>query len=294
MEPERAQLFPYFVGIYVLAIALEAGYAAWQGQKGRYDRKDTWVNIFSGIGSALAGKLFLIPIFVIYEGIYQLTPLKVEWVWWAVPFALLCNDFLFYWAHRWSHTTHIGWATHVTHHSSLKYNLSVAVRQSWTQSFFFWVFLPMAVLGIPPEMVLLVKSIDGFYQFWIHTEQVKRLPRPIEFIFNTPSHHRVHHSSNPRYLDKNYGGILILWDRLFGTFQPELDEERCVYGLTKNIRSHNLLVVQFHVWGDILRRLVKARSLGAVWRTIYNAPGKQDDNDLRPPRPKGRPAVKAA
>lgn len=152
-----------------------------------------------------------------------------HWCTWVI--ALVGVDLLFYGYHRIAHRVRLVWATHQAHHSSRYFNFATALRQKWNNSGELLAWAPLPLLGVPPWMVFTGFSISLVYQFWIHTERITTLPRPIEFVFNTPSHHRVHHGMDPEYLDKNYGGILIIWDRMFGTFQPELFRPR--YGLTK-------------------------------------------------------------
>src|SRR5256885_6333663 len=161
-------------------------------------------------------------------------------------------DFLYYWFHRKSHEVNAFWAAHVVHHQSEEYNLSVALRQGAFQSVFSWVFyLPLAVLGFPPLVFLAVSSIDTLYQFWIHTRAIGRLG-PLEGVLNTPSNHRVHHGRNPKYIDRNHGGILIVWDRLFGTYAEE--EEEPVYGITTPLASWNPVWANLHYWVDLASR----------------------------------------
>ncbi|MET0910613.1 MAG: sterol desaturase family protein, partial [Ilumatobacteraceae bacterium] len=148
----------------------------------------------------------------------------------SLAVAIVAWDFLYYWDHRWMHEVRLFWANHVSHHSGQRYNLSTALRQPWSGFLLSWVYLPMPLLGIPAHQVIRAGQLNLLYQYWIHTEAIDRLPRPIESVFNTPSHHRVHHGSDPQYLDRNYGGVLIVWDRLFGTFEPEI--RRVTYGLT--------------------------------------------------------------
>lgn len=280
MEEGRSDFFLYAIALFVVFIIGEALYDGYRKQKnrtaGQYHRTDTWVNIFSGLGSFGAGKLNLLYQVVLFELLFQLSPLRVpySWPWWLL--CLVMVDFCHYWAHRFGHEANLGWAAHVTHHSSTHFNLSTAVRQSWTQHLTLFVFfLPIPLLGFPLEMLLVMKGVNGIGQFWIHTQNIGRIPKPISFVFNTPSHHRVHHASNPVYLDKNYGGVFIIWDRIFGTFQPELPEEPVEYGLTENIRTHNILRVQFHVWGEIFRSLFRAQSIKEVGRILFAAPGEQ-------------------
>jgi len=161
-------------------------------------------------------------------------------------------DFLFYWWHRFSHENNFLWAGHVVHHQSEDYNLAVALRQAVATSFTTVPFyLTLSFLGVPPLIVAAQVSFSTLYQFWIHTQLIKKLPRVIEFVFNTPSHHRVHHAINPEYLDKNYGAILILWDRIFGTYEDENAE--AVYGITRPLASFDPLWAQLHYWVELVQ-----------------------------------------
>jgi sterol desaturase/sphingolipid hydroxylase (fatty acid hydroxylase superfamily) len=182
--------------------------------------------------------------------------------------AMVLWDFLYYWEHRWMHEVRLFWAHHVTHHSSERYNLSTALRQPWSPFLVFWVFAPFPLLGYPVEAKYKAGQLNLLYQYWIHTEAVGRLHPAFEKVFNTPSHHRVHHGANQQYLDKNYGGILIVWDKLFGSFEPEL--RRIKYGLTKNITTYNPLRVGYHefaaIVADVRRRGSVRDRLGYVFR----------------------------
>ena len=200
---------------------------------------------------------------------------------------LICfigDDFTYYWSHRLCHEVRYLWASHSVHHSAESLSLPVAFRLSWTTSltgiFFLWGWMPL--LGISPEMVLFVKSINALYGFWLHTEVIKKLPRWIEFIFSTPSHHRVHHGSNVEYLDKNHGGILIIWDRIFGTYQDEIFTPK--YGLTKNINSNNPFVITFYEWKNLLNDLKKPGSLKDRLCYIFRAPGWSKDANSKTTR----------
>lgn len=195
-----------------------------------------------------------------------------RWYTWVI--ALVGVDVLFYAYHRVAHRVRLIWATHQAHHSSRYFNFATALRQKWNNSGEIIAWLPLPMLGVPPWMVFTSFSISLVYQFWIHTERIGSLPRPIEFVFNTPSHHRVHHGTDPEYLDKNYGGILIVWDRLFGTFQPELFRPR--YGLKnspKAVDGFNLWTLQTHEYAAIVRDV---RSAGC-WRDrlgyVFGPPG---------------------
>jgi sterol desaturase/sphingolipid hydroxylase (fatty acid hydroxylase superfamily) len=190
---------------------------------------------------------------------------------WAFAGALVMWDFLYYWDHRFMHEVRLLWANHVSHHSSQRYNLSTALRQPWSGIITAWVFLPMPLLGFTARQTRVAGQLNLLYQYWIHTEAIDRLPAPVERVLNTPSHHRVHHGANRQYLDKNYGGILILWDRLFGTFEPEV--RRVKYGLTKNIGTYNPLRIAYHEFADIARDVVRAKGLRAKWHHVFGRPG---------------------
>ena len=246
----------YAIPAFVLLVAVEAlsyRFLPDDDERG-YEVRDTATSMSMGAGSQVIALPWKAVVIVAYAALYSVAPWQLSsgsvWTWVLLFFA---EDLAYYAFHRAHHRVRLLWASHVVHHSSVRFNLSTALRQSWTPMSGLPFWMPLALLGIPPWMILLQQSISLIYQFFLHTERVDRLWRPIEFVFNTPSHHRVHHGSNNVYLDRNYGGILIIWDRLFGTFQPE--GERVVYGLTKNIDTYNPLRVAFHeytaTWHDI-------------------------------------------
>jgi sterol desaturase/sphingolipid hydroxylase (fatty acid hydroxylase superfamily) len=254
------------------------GFEAAQDQAARrwqlvgYDKRDTATSLTMGAGYAILNTLWKIVVLAAYAGIYELTPLRVPsdkwWAWVALFFA---DDIAYYWYHRASHRMRVFWASHVVHHSSEHYNLSTALRQPWTPMTYFIFWIPLAVLGFKPWMILLEQSISLTYQFFIHTERVGKLWKPIELVFNTPSHHRCHHGANNIYLDKNYGGILIVWDRLFGSFQPE--QERVRYGLTHNISTFNPVKVATHEWVAIAADVRQSRSWSDRFGFVFRGPG---------------------
>ncbi|MFK4865397.1 sterol desaturase family protein [Streptomyces sp. CSMPJR101] len=246
----------YAIPAFVLLVAVEAlsyRFLPDDDERG-YEVRDTATSMSMGAGSQVIALPWKAVVIVAYAALYSVAPWQLSpgsvWTWVLLFFA---EDLAYYAFHRAHHRVRLLWASHVVHHSSVRFNLSTALRQSWTPMSGLPFWMPLALLGIPPWMILLQQSISLIYQFFLHTERVDRLWRPIEFVFNTPSHHRVHHGSNNVYLDRNYGGILIIWDRLFGTFQPE--GERVVYGLTKNIDTYNPLRVAFHeytaTWHDV-------------------------------------------
>jgi hypothetical protein len=190
--------------------------------------------------------------------------------WLSWPLAFLAVDFMYYWWHRLSHEMNVLWAAHVVHHQSEDYNLAVALRQavltSWTAVIFYF---PLAVAGISPIVFATLYSFSTLYQFWIHTELVGKVRGPFEWVFNLPQHHRVHHATNPQYLDKNYAATLIVWDRLFGTFAAE--EETCVYGITKPLGTFSPLWAQLHYWFEMAEMAAKAEGFDKV-RVFYKGP----------------------
>ena len=196
---------------------------------------------------------------------------------WVVLFVL--DDFTYYWFHRISHECRFWWAAHVNHHSSQHYNLSTAARQSWTGILVgTWMpWIPLGFLGFTPTAILAMQSINLFYQFWLHTEAVDRLPGWFEAVFNTPSHHRVHHASNPRYLDRNYAGVLMIWDRWFGTFVVERADDPPRYGILHNIETYNPLRIAFHEWLAMGSEVRRVRSLRGFIGTVFGLPGWRAD-----------------
>lgn len=239
-----------------------------------YEVRDSLTSVSMGVGNVIVNVGWKAVVLVVYSWAYLLAPVHLTagspWTWVAL---FVADDFVYYWYHRFHHTIRVFWASHVVHHSSQRYNLSTALRQPWTPftSLPFW--LPLAFLGFAPWMILLQQSISLIYQFFIHTERVRTLPRPVEFVMNTPSHHRVHHGSNKQYLDKNFGGTLIIWDRMFSTFEPE--EERVVFGLTHNINTFNPFKVAFNEFIAIGHDLKSARSWRDAWGFVFRGPGWQ-------------------
>jgi len=237
-----------------------------------YDVRDTATSLSMGLGNLFVNIGWKLVVLVVYSAVYELTPLRVSSdTWWAWVLLFFADDLAYYWFHRVSHEVRVFWASHVVHHSSQHYNLSTALRQTWVPMTYLPFWIPLALIGIPPWMIILEQSISLVYQFGIHTERVGRLPPPLELIFNTPSHHRVHHGSNEQYLDRNYGGILIVWDRLFGTFQGEA--ERVRYGLTKNIETHHPVRVAFHEYIAIGRDLRSAQGWRQRLGYVFKGPG---------------------
>jgi sterol desaturase/sphingolipid hydroxylase (fatty acid hydroxylase superfamily) len=236
-----------------------------------YERRDTVASLSMLAGNIAIGFAFSALLGRVTQGLYRRRLHTFGSATTQMALAMLLWDFLYYWDHRWMHEVRLLLANHVTHHSSRRYNLSTALRQPWSPFLTFWVFLPMPLLGIAPKAVAKAGQLNLLYQYWIHTEAIDRLPKPLEAVLNTPSHHRVHHGTNTEYLDRNYGGILIVWDKLFGTFEPELQRVR--YGLTKNINTYNPLRIAYHELIDIVGDVRHASSTRRRLRAVFGHPG---------------------
>lgn len=240
--------------VFILCVIAEMIYVHRSG-KGEYQSTDSFVSLMMGLGNtivpALIGGFTVIWAFYVYDN-WRVVDLGFG----VLPFltVLVLDDFKYYWVHRLGHRVRWMWASHVIHHSSQHYNLTTALRQTWTGpiSGGFLLATPLFILGFHPALVAFAGAINLIYQFWIHTEAIDKCPDWFEAIFNTPSHHRVHHSTLPEHLDRNYAGIFIVWDRLFGTFEPEDKERRpCRYGLVQDLGTFNPLRVALHEWINI-------------------------------------------
>jgi len=267
----------YAIPFFFLSIAIELAALKWLDHDDNitgYYAKDARTSLLMGLGSLVSTTVLKLIAFVGYSAIWlYVAPFHVPSTWWGLVLSVVGVDLLYYWNHRFVHRARVGWAAHQAHHSSEYMNFATALRQKWNPWFELLFFLPLPFLGISPLAIYIAFSINLIYQFFVHTETIGKLPRPIELVFNTPSHHRVHHGSDPIYLDKNYAGILIIWDRMFGTFQPEL--HRPTYGLTKNVDTYNLIKLQY---GDYAALWRDVRTAGS-WRDrlgyLFRPPGWQ-------------------
>jgi len=236
-----------------------------------YETKDTAASLTMGMGNVLVGLISKGVVFALFTWVHRFAIFHIGYQWWAWVLAFFADDVSYYWFHRTSHECRFFWASHVVHHSSQRYNLSTALRQTWTggfTGFVFWLWMPL--IGFQPIMIFTMQAISLLYQFWIHTEVVKHMGA-LELVMNTPSHHRVHHATNPQYIDRNHAGTLIIWDRLFGSFEPE--RETCVYGLTANINTFNPLRIAFHEWVDMWRDLRTSRGWRQRLTAVFGNPG---------------------
>lgn len=274
--PEFPNLIHYAIPFFVITVVLEIVLTI-KIKMDEYEFKDAGTSIAMGLGNVVVGLFTKGMILGIFLFLYQFRFFTIPFVWWSWVLLFFADDFCYYWFHRISHENRLFWASHVVHHSSKKYNLSTALRQTWTGSFYSFIFwIPLVLLGFHPVMILVQMSVSLIYQYWIHTELITKLPKWFEAIFNTPSHHRVHHATNPQYLDRNHAGILIIWDKLFGTFEPE--EEKPVYGLVKNIETYNPVKVAFIEWYNMFKDFKNSKtSFSNKLKYFFKPPGWKHD-----------------
>ncbi len=269
----------YAIPFFFLLIGVEL-YVSYRDRMDIYETKDTMASLTMGLGSAFIDVFTKSVAFFIMLWLYQFRIFEdlLAFHWWAWVLLFFADDFSFYWHHRSSHSVRLLWAAHVNHHSSQRYHLATALRQSWTELFYkYFFYMWLALLGFHPIMIITQIAISLIYQFWIHTQTIGKLPFPIEFVFNTPSHHRVHHASNVEYLDRNHAGILIIWDRIFGTFKEENPQIPVVYGIVQNINTNNPLKIATHEFIGIWQDVRRAPTLSDKLRYIFNPPGWSHD-----------------
>lgn len=271
-------IITYAIPGFVLLMMLEI-YLSQRMHRDNYETKDALSSLAMGIGNQLFGLITKGLYILIFFALYELRIFTLGWSWWVWVLAFFAEDFSYYWFHRTSHHCRYFWASHVVHHSSKKYTLATALRQTWTGDLtggkIFWMWMPL--VGFHPIMIFTLMAISLIYQFWIHTELINRMPRWFEYLFNTPSHHRVHHSNELRYLDKNHAGILIIWDRIFDTFIEEDQAEMPQYGIRKDFSSFNPVHIAFDEWVDIGRDLSKPISFKDRLGYIFGPPGWSHD-----------------
>jgi len=242
----------------------------WRHNLHLFDRRDAVNNVILGVLTIAISLIMKGVMYGTFSGMKRVALFDIENTWWTVLLLLLISDLHYYWFHRLAHISRFLWTSHVIHHSSEKYNLTVGIRLPFTNGFYrllFW--SPLCLAGFSPEMVFLMDGIVVYYTFFLHTETVGKLG-VLERVLNTPSHHRVHHSSNPQYIDKNFGGMLIVWDKLFGTYAGE--KEKPVYGTTRPLRSYSLVKIVFDEWIVMLRTAARASGAGQVLKALFGHP----------------------
>jgi sterol desaturase/sphingolipid hydroxylase (fatty acid hydroxylase superfamily) len=267
----------FAVPLFIVLIVFEMIWAKRRAPE-KYEPQDTLNSLLFGFGSSVAGLLFGGMLIGAFAAVDRMHLVAIPRAWWSWALLFVLDDLAYYVFHRLAHRVRWFWASHVNHHSSQHYNLSTALRQTWTGVFAlsFVYRLPLVMLGFQPEMVFFVGGLNLIYQFWIHTEAIGRMPRWFEAVMNTPSHHRVHHAVNPRYLDRNYAGVFIIWDKMFGSFTPEVDAEPIRYGIVKQLGNFNLAWGVFHEWIGIVRDLIRA-PFGSKLGYLFGPPGWSHD-----------------
>lgn len=251
-------------------VLLEYIISRWQ-HKEYYEKKETMGSIMVGIGNVIIGAALKLALFYGMIWVYNLIPWRMELNWWTFLPCYVLFDLCSYWAHRISHHQRFWWATHVAHHSGEHYNLTVSFRLSWVQYIKLIFFLPVSFLGFHPVIIFVTNQIAVLFQFWVHTEYIRKLHPAIEYIFATPSNHRVHHGSQEKYINKNFGATFIIWDRIFGTYQPE--EEQVIYGITTNIANKaNPLHINFHEYFDMFRDVRQAKGFRQKMFYLFGDP----------------------
>ena len=272
-------LLHWMLPVYLIALVLSMWQSA-RNEKAWYNTADSTTSMIMLVASALVDvlpKLAVIGFMLVLEPLSPWAE-QIGRQWWSWLLLFVLDDLLYYLFHRSNHEWRLLWAGHVNHHSSQYLNLATALRQGVGEripKYLYW--LPLPLLGFDVAMILAMISINLFYQFWVHLPGIKKLPAPIEWLFNTPSHHRVHHASNPIYLDRNHGGILIVWDRLFGTFQVELESQPPQYGLTSNLETTHPWTALTHEYRALWRDVARAENWTDRWHYLFGPPGWSHD-----------------
>lgn len=261
------------IPFFILAMLVEYLYGKLR-RKQTYRLSDTVNSLQLGTLSRLVDVLRLSFSAVVFGALVKWTGLPQwsmdSWIHWVAAF--VAYDFFYYWKHRYGHEWRIMWASHIAHHQSEEFNLSTALRQTGTDYIGFVFYIPLYLAGVPAKAIITVGSLNLIYQFWVHTEHIRRLG-PLEWIFVTPSNHRVHHARNPEYIDRNYGGVFIVWDRLFGTFKDEREDTPCVYGVTTGLDSWNPLWANVHFWWGTAKLAWRTKNWGDKLRIWFKPPG---------------------
>lgn len=271
IDETAPQLIIWAVPIMLIFTAIEY-YVSLKDNDQRYENRELLGSVLVGLGNLVSNLVTKLVLFLMVVLFYNLVPWRMEFIWWMFFPCYIVLDFCSYWAHRISHEQRFWWATHITHHSGNHYNLAVSFRLSWIQQFKIIFFIPVVLCGFHPLIYFISNQIAVLFQFWVHTEYIKRLHPIVEYIIATPSNHRVHHGTQDKYIDKNYGATFIIWDRMFGTYQPE--EERPVYGLTTPVHSGNPFFLVFHETVDIIRDVKNAPTWKQKFWYLFGSPMK--------------------
>lgn len=282
--PNFPMILAFAVPLFVGSIALEWFFVSRKKLAGRYETRDAWASMTMGLGNLISDLLMGFVSLGFLMWLWQFRAFDLGHAFPVILLALLAQDFIYYWKHRAAHLIRWFWSAHVVHHSSEHYNLSTALRQPWNNHFTGHVLLsaPLILIGFHPILIGFVASLNLLYQFWIHTEAIDKCPKWFEAIFNTPSHHRIHHATNPRYLDSNFAGILIVWDKIFGTFVPELEGEKINYGVVKPIETYNPVKIAFVEMINIFKDASqKGLTLSQRFAYVLAPPGYSHDGSRK-------------
>jgi len=238
-----------------------------------YEKKETIGSVLVGLGNLGVSAAIKVVLLYLAVWIYNAIPWRMELQWWTVIPCYIIFDICSYWAHRASHQQRFWWAAHAAHHSGEHYNLTVSFRLSWVQNIKIIFFLPVALIGFHPIVFFVASQVAVLFQFWVHTEYIRKLPKWVEYVFATPSNHRVHHGTQEQYIDKNYAATFIIWDRIWGTYEPEV--EKVTYGITTNIdHKANPFHINFHEYKDMWKDVKKAKTLRRKLFFIFGSPVK--------------------
>jgi sterol desaturase/sphingolipid hydroxylase (fatty acid hydroxylase superfamily) len=272
LESQTPNLIVWAVPIMVFFTLVEIVFSH-IGHRGFYERKELVGSILVGLGNLIVSAALKVFLLLLVVWAYNQLPWRMELNWWTFPLCYVVYDFCSYWAHRISHEQRFWWATHVAHHSGEHYNLAVSFRLSWVQHLKIVFLAPVMVMGFHPIVFFVTNQIAVLFQFWVHTEYIRKMHPILEYILATPSNHRVHHGSQECYIDKNYGATFIVWDRWFGTFEPEGMPVK--YGLTKPIEHKwNPFYINFHEYLDIWRDVRAASGIRKKWYYLFGPPTK--------------------
>lgn len=272
LEQNSPQIIVYAIPAMAFFTLLEIAHS-WRTEGGKYKFRESIGSTLVGLGNVGLNILFKVALLYGAVWIYNLVPWRMEMNWWTLLPCYIIFDFFSYWSHRISHFNRFFWTTHIVHHSAESYNLTVSFRLSWLQNLKVFFFLPVAFAGFHPVIFFVTSQIAVLFQFWVHTEYIGKLHPAIEYIFATPSNHRVHHGSQEKYLDKNFGATFIIWDRIFGTYHHE--DEKPEYGLTTKIGNRlNPLYLNFHELNDMLKDVRNAASIKDKLFYIFASPSK--------------------
>jgi len=278
--PDFPPITTWFAPIFTLSVIIEwlavrSGHA-----KGRYEIKDAFASMTMGLGNVVVNTATGFAALWMMMLVWPYRVIELPVTWWSFGILFVLYDLVYYWKHRFAHRIRWFWMEHITHHSSRHYNLTTALRQPWFGPFTGLILLgaPLVLMGFHPAFIFFAGGVNLVYQFWIHTEAIDRMPSWFEAVMNTPSHHRVHHATNPRYLDRNYAGVFIVWDKMFGTFQEELAEDKPDYGIVKQLKTHNPIAIAFHEFVGLIRDCASDGFQPLTWaKRAANPPGWSPD-----------------